>query len=54
MLEALKKIHGIYLCPNLFSIEDDILTPTFKIKRQQARDKFKDNIDQLYNEVGEN
>lgn len=33
-----------------FRIEDDILTPTFKLKRAKARDFFKAKIDQLYEE----
>jgi len=33
-----------------FSVEDDILTPTFKLKRAKAKIFFKDEIDKLYEE----
>lgn len=33
-----------------FRIEDDILTPTFKLKRAKAKDFFKPEIDKLYEE----
>lgn len=31
-----------------FSVENNLLTPTMKIKRQEAKDIFKDVLDQLY------
>jgi len=31
-----------------FSIENDILTPTFKIKRNIAKNIYKDEIDAIY------
>lgn len=31
-----------------FSVENDLLTPTFKLKRPQARAAFKEAIDRMY------
>lgn len=44
-LEIAKNIH---LESELFSVENDILTPTFKIKRHQAKEKYKETISHLY------
>jgi long-chain acyl-CoA synthetase len=33
-----------------FTIENGLLTPTFKVKRGLVTTRFKDEIDQLYNE----
>ena len=32
----------------MFTIENDILTPTFKIKRNIAKNKFKEQIEAIY------
>ncbi len=32
----------------MFTLENDLLTPTFKLKRAQARTHFKDEIDTMY------
>jgi long-chain acyl-CoA synthetase len=36
-----------------FSVENDLLTPTFKLKRQEAFKKYKSVIDTMYKEIGE-
>jgi len=38
----------ILLSPVLFSVENDTLTPTFKLKRPQAKDLYKEQIEKLY------
>ncbi|KAH8829531.1 hypothetical protein DL96DRAFT_1060775 [Flagelloscypha sp. PMI_526] len=43
--EMLKRIH---VSLNQFSVEDNTLTPTFKIKRKDAYNKFKKELDALY------
>merc|ERR1711935_408870 len=42
---------SIYLSEEPFSVENGILTPTFKLKRQQARDKFEKEIERMYAEM---
>jgi len=39
--------------PNMFSIEDDLLTPTFKLKRPQLQKKYQAHIDAMYKELKE-
>jgi long-chain acyl-CoA synthetase len=46
--EILKAVH---LEPNLFDMERDLITPTFKLKRPQLLKYYKDRVDQLYNEA---
>lgn len=47
-LSGLEKIKKIHLIDELFSMENDMLTPTFKIKRNIAKNKFKDKIEAIY------
>ena len=47
-LSGLEKIKKMHLIEELFSVENDILTPTFKIKRNIAKNKFKDEISAIY------
>lgn len=42
---------SIHLSEEPFSVENGILTPTFKLKRQQARDKFEKEIERMYAEM---
>jgi long-chain acyl-CoA synthetase len=39
---------AIHLSEELFSVDNGLLTPTFKLKRQQARDRYERVIEQLY------
>lgn len=56
-VQRLGKFHGLYgfevpraihLAKETFSVENGLLTPTFKLKRQQARDKYQNVIEELY------
>jgi len=48
-LSGLEKIKKIHLIDEPFSVENDILTPTFKIKRNIAKNKYKEQIMAIYN-----
>ena len=39
-LSGLEKPKEIFLTPDLFTVENDILTPTFKLKRNSAKKVF--------------
>ena len=45
---GLEKIKKVYLSPELFSIENDLLTPSMKLKRGVAAKVFREQIKQLY------
>lgn len=42
------KVKAIHLHPEQFSVENGLLTPTFKMKRNSLKDYFKDQIAQMY------
>ncbi|EPQ15626.1 Long-chain-fatty-acid--CoA ligase 1 [Myotis brandtii] len=47
-LKPFEQIKGIALHPELFSIENGLLTPTMKAKRPQLQNYFKSQIEELY------
>ena len=47
-LNGIEKIKKIHLISEPFTQENDILTPTFKIKRNIARNVYKEKIDEIY------
>ena len=46
-------MRAVHLEPNAYSVEDDLLTPTFKLKRPQLQKKYQAIIDALYKECKE-
>jgi long-chain acyl-CoA synthetase len=52
-LSGLEKIKAIYLTSDPFSIENDILTPTMKIKRNIAAKVYAEQIDAMYKSLVE-
>ena len=47
-LKGFERVRAIHLAPEAFSVDNDMLTPTFKLKRNVARDKFRQEIDAMY------
>ena len=47
-LNSLEKPKDIYLSIDPFSVENDILTPTFKLKRNVGQKVYQAQIDALY------
>ncbi|KAM6541725.1 hypothetical protein CsatB_006172 [Cannabis sativa] len=52
-LRGFEMLKAVYLEPNPFDMERDLITPTFKLKRPQLLKHYKDCIDKLYNEAKE-
>jgi len=56
-ISSASKLHGFevprafHLTPEAFSVENDLLTPTFKLKRPQAKAKYLDQINSMYAEI---
>lgn len=50
-LKGFENIKNVYLETELFSVDNDMLTPTFKIKRHQVKKKFQQQIDDMYAEI---
>lgn len=42
---------AIHLDSDMFSVENGILTPTMKLKRQQAKEKYQKEIEAMYAEI---
>ena len=48
---GLEKIKAIYVSEEPFTIENEILTPTMKIKRNIAKNKYIDHLNAMYDGV---
>lgn len=49
-LQGFEKIHNVYLDFEPLKTEDGVLTPTLKLKRENARKQFKEVLEGLYEE----
>ena len=47
-LQGFEKMHNIHVGLEPLTVEDDVITPTLKIKRMNATKKFKEILDVLY------
>ncbi|KAK3118963.1 hypothetical protein QOZ80_9BG0711490 [Eleusine coracana subsp. coracana] len=52
-LRGFEMLKAVHLEPVPFSIEKDLITPTFKLKRPQLLKYYKDHIDRMYKEAKE-
>ncbi|XP_059541672.1 long-chain-fatty-acid--CoA ligase 1 isoform X3 [Myotis daubentonii] len=50
-LKPFEQVKGLALHPELFSIENGLLTPTMKAKRPELRNYFRSQIDELYSTI---
>lgn len=50
-LSSLEKPKAIHLTLDPFTIENDIITPTFKLKRNVAKKVYQAEIDMMYAEL---
>lgn len=50
-LKGFEQVKTIHLTPSLFSVENELLTPTFKLKRNVAAKKFEKEIAEMYGKV---
>ena len=49
-LTSLERIKACYLASEPFTINNDMITPTFKVKRHIAKKRFQEEIDRMYAE----
>ena len=47
-LHGFETIKAVYLEPDIFSVEKDLVTPTFKLKRQQLKNYYSKQIEDMY------
>ncbi|XP_047441574.1 long-chain-fatty-acid--CoA ligase 1-like [Mugil cephalus] len=50
-LKSFEQVKAIYIHTEMFSIENGLLTPTMKAKRNELRQYFRSQIDELYAEI---
>ncbi|CAG8530024.1 11547_t:CDS:2 [Paraglomus brasilianum] len=50
-LKGFENVKKIYLCSEPFSVQNDLFTPTFKLKRHQAKQRFQSQINAMYAEL---
>uniref|UniRef100_K7GCL6 Long-chain-fatty-acid--CoA ligase n=1 Tax=Pelodiscus sinensis TaxID=13735 RepID=K7GCL6_PELSI len=50
-LKSFEQVKGIALSPEMFSIENGLLTPTLKAKRRELQKYFQSQIDELYTNI---
>ena len=49
--QGFERVRNVYLCLDPFTIENELLTPTLKLKRPQTAKVFREVIDQMYEET---
>ncbi len=51
-LKGFEQAAAVRLAPEQFSVENGMMTPTFKLKRQAAQAAFQRAVDEMYRELG--
>jgi len=52
-LKGFEFVKGVLLFEAGFSVDNDLTTPTFKLRRPQLKEYFITQIDDLYNKIGD-
>ncbi|XP_050392074.1 long-chain-fatty-acid--CoA ligase 5 isoform X1 [Patella vulgata] len=50
-LQSFEQIKDVYVYPEMFSVENGLLTPTFKAKRQELLKYFKKQLQEMYDKM---
>lgn len=50
-LKGFENVKSWYLTSEPFTVENNLLTPTFKLKRHDAKLKYQSEIDELYSKL---
>ncbi|MEQ2257195.1 Long-chain-fatty-acid--CoA ligase 1, partial [Ilyodon furcidens] len=50
-LKSFEQVRDIALHPEMFSVQNGLLTPTLKAKRNELRSHFREQIDELYAKI---
>ncbi len=50
-MQGFEMIKSLYLDPEQFSIENGLMTPTFKLKRPPLQSKYQPQIDAMYKKI---
>jgi len=52
-LHGFEYVKAVHLTPDSFSVANDLMTPTFKLRRAQLLKAFQAEIDQMYKQIGD-
>ena len=47
-LQGFETVGEVFLEPNIFAVENDLVTPTFKLKRPQLKNYYSEQIEEMY------
>ena len=50
-LKPFEQVKDILVTPEVWSVENDLLTPTFKVKRNALKKAFQPQIDNMYSKL---
>ena len=49
-LSGIERVRKVHITPHAFTAQNDIVTPTFKLKRFNAKKFFLEHIEEMYSE----